>query len=1791
MGGSALAQNVGVDVYEIAPSSVDLVANGITNSSGVLTLTGLLSGHKYVLRADLFANQGEQELTVGDIGTYASTWLGSTLSYDQAPAGSFTATSSVSKTISLKAGFSVTGVLTDPDSNALTNGQALVQPYRYVSDASGEYFEGAGYTFSDSADGSYRASSLRPGEYVVLYTPPSEELWGAIFNGGGIARSAAPHLSIASADVVHNEQFSVAGQINGVVTLNGDTPDADPSFGAYAEAFAIDESDLVPVAYSYVDTSTGYFTINAAPGSYRVRLTTFGGDFASEWYDNAATLGDAEVITVPVNASIPAFMDLGMGFTISGSVTREGGAPIAGYDVTVDWQDGINYGSHSTTTASDGSYEIDNVDPGSYIVSVSDPSGTDTTLYATNAGVSSDVSEAAALSGVDGTLDVNFEFPISTTVDVTVVGPTGAPINNAYVIIFSVESDDYVWAETLGGGKYRLTGVEPGVQYAPYIYTQAAGTYTQYLGGGLSEDESELVSFVPGSNSFRFSLSGGQVASGKVTGSNGKGVKGSEVFAYYYTGSDWDGYDIPATTSSTGAWSFTALRPGSYRFYATPPTGSTDRSTFYGGTADFASATSVYIGPGKSFTGSIKLLRGGKITGSLAGESGGPAFGDGYVFAHKLEGTPGAFTSVRPENISADLMSGGRFSIVGLESGYYAISYAQDADDPIYPTSWIGGTDPLTTATAVKVTAGKTTAVPLWRASAHPGLGSISGTLTANGGGPLPAHSTVYVSIQGANNEFYDSGTLTGKSTFSFYDLPDGDYVVSISGEHWDTDPTTSYESAAVLVTVSGGATTPVTIPLDDFADLSLEGVPVVFGDLKVGATLDADTASTNKPTDVTFQWYRQPDGPDTRTAIRGATSSEYEIQPSDYGSVLYVRETYVYRLVLADVYVDYQYTTVLVGAGLVGLGDAPYIAGYGPSLSPSSNVTPGTVLTVDPGQWGPNGTKFSYTWYVDNVEQVGKTGPTFTVTDDLVENSYTVKVGVRASRENSAETAEYTDSVSLTLGAAPVAITPPVVSHVGSKYTVKSRGTWNTPNLTFAYQWYEDGVPVGGATTSSFTRTAPTKLLSVSVATHRNGFHTGSRVVLAALGDAAPTTTTAVVVVNQDTSDPFNSSFTATVGQRLTALDGYYEFPDGSTGPVTRRYQWQSSSNGVTWSSISGAKSKDFTIPVSLLNKQLRVMVMVSSPSYAQYSAATEPGTVVASTALDTVTTDTEISGPTSLGRTVRAVPSHYNVTGLTFSYQWLVDGSLVPGATGTAFVLTSPTVVEGSAVSVEVTAHKAGYVDDSRVSSDLIVTNSTIKPLTLPTITQGTVAKAGTTLSAKPGTWDVTSPTFQYAWWVLGVQEGSGSTFKPTPDMAGSEVALKVRATKSGYPTSDWVDATAALYLMPSATGAAPTAIPFVLNTPAKVGSALTVTDYPYDVFTFADNSHAKATLRYQWYRGSGAISGATSRTYTPKTTDVGRAISVKVSSISPFFAGSSYTTDPVTIVLGDAPVGGIGVDYTTPDVRPGTKLTATHAVEWGPGVTFSYQWKRSFDGGTTWNDIPAGTRSTYVVTTADPESLISVAVTGARAGYGSTSAWTSPISVLYTDDLRWFTAPTIGGNPTVGGTVTAVPGVLNATGASVTYTWLLNGKPIPGAKSSTLVIAPAFYGHTLTVQISAAKAGYVAIDSVSDSAVVLAARSPLVVSTKKPTITGGATTSATYTVSTGAWTVSGATYSYEWFRGLSGDTSTPLVTTATYSADVADIGNVLWVRVTAKAYGYNDGTFNTAATHVIATSDFCV
>lgn len=152
------------------------------------------------------------------------------------------------------------------------------------------------------------------------------------------------------------------------------------------------------------------------------------------------------------------------------------------------------------------------------------------------------------------------------------------------------------------------------------------------------------------------------------------------------------------------------------------------------------------------------------------------------------------------------------------------------------------------------------------------------------------------------------------------------------------------------------------------------------------------------------------------------------------------------------------------------------------------------------------------------------------------------------------------------------------------------------------------------------------------------------------------------------------------------------------------------------------------------------------------------------------------------AVGRTLTATAPAWNREGVTTTYQWLRNGSLIWGATGTEYALT-PSDYDKS-ISVRATGKRAGYVDGSSVSNSVTVSAGDALFYTAAPAVSGTPA-VGSSLSSTPGSWSDPEARFAYQWLRNGavIPYATSSTYRVGTEDAGRQISLQVTATRPGY------------------------------------------------------------------------------------------------------------------------------------------------------------------------------------------------------------------------------------------------------------------------------------------------------------------------------------------------------------------------------------------------------------------------
>ncbi|MBK9696024.1 MAG: peptidoglycan-binding protein [Propionibacteriaceae bacterium] len=255
-------------------------------------------------------------------------------------------------------------------------------------------------------------------------------------------------------------------------------------------------------------------------------------------------------------------------------------------------------------------------------------------------------------------------------------------------------------------------------------------------------------------------------------------------------------------------------------------------------------------------------------------------------------------------------------------------------------------------------------------------------------------------------------------------------------------------------------------------------------------------------------------------------------------------------------------------------------------------------------------------------------------------------------------------------------------------------------------------------------------------------------------------------------------------------------------------------------------------------------------------------------------------------------------------------------------------------------------------------------LDPAPQPTVKGG--ATLGATLSAVSGTWGPGTVDLSYQWYrgSTAIKGATSTTYVVQPADVGTALKVAVTGTKSGYVAVTRTS-TATAQVPPAALTATP--IPTITGTPTV---AQTLTAGP------GTWGPAPVTLAYQWYRGTTAISNATTASYVVQPADAGTALRVAVTGTKP-----GYTTvtksSTATAAVAKATLKG-----ATPAIAGTRKVGATLTAgpgTWSPGeVTLSYQWYRASTA------ISGATKKTYLLTKADKGAKITVRVRGTLTGY---------------------------------------------------------------------------------------------------------------------------------------------------------------------------------------------------------------
>ena len=879
-----------------------------------------------------------------------------------------------------------------------------------------------------------------------------------------------------------------------------------------------------------------------------------------------------------------------------------------------------------------------------------------------------------------------------------------------------------------------------------------------------------------------------------------------------------------------------------------------------------------------------------------------------------------------------------------------------------------------------------------------------------------------------------------------------------------------------------------------------------------------------------------------------------------------------VYNLSFASTDLTYDYFHFSIsGQALL----AATLWNAGPYATPTNTALPtisglaqeGQTLSSTTGTWSDSPT-YTYQWKRcdTNGNNCANIGSATASTYGVVSADVGSRLRVAVTASNSSGSATATSAATQIVTPPPPANTdlPTISGSAQDGQTLSSTtGTWTNSPTSFGYQWRRcdsggaNCANIGGATASTYQLASADigSTVRVSVTATNAGGSTSAASNQTAVVVAAPPTNTAVPTI----------SGTAQEGQTLTASPGTW------TGAPTFSYQWlRCNTSGSSCSTVGADQS---TYGVSAADIGSRMKVQVTATNGAGSNSASSSLTAVVTEAAPANTGLPQVSGTAQDGQTLSTTTGTWTGSP-SFGYQWRRCNSSgtscvnVSGATASSYVLTSADV--GSTIRSRVTATNSG--GSTMAESD----PQTAVVLALPPTNSALPTVSGTaqeeqTLLATSGTW-TGSPSFGYQWRrcdtngnnCADIAGATASTYALVAADIGSRVRVQVTATNSGGSGVATSDPTATVIVAAPAN----TALPTISGT-AQEGQTLSG-----DPGTWTHNP----TYGYQWLRcnSSGAscspISGETGTAYVVTTADIGSKLRIRVTGSN---AGGSANADsnPTAVVVAIPPAN-TGLPVVTGTAVEFQTLSTTTGTWTGNNPSYSYQWQRCNSSGASCNPISGATTSSYQVAAADIGSTIRAAVTATNSG-GANTATSNATAVVTQSPPVNHAPPTISGTTQEGQTLSSSAGSWTG-GPTFTYQWLrcdgngANCSAISGATASSYQLVPADIGSKIEVTVTGTNSGG-SVPATSDPTAVVTPAPPQ--NTALPTISGTAQEGQVLSTTTGTWTGSPTSYTYQWRRCNSGGGSCANIsgaTNSTYTLTTNDVGSTMRVRVTASNAG---------------------
>jgi hypothetical protein len=256
-------------------------------------------------------------------------------------------------------------------------------------------------------------------------------------------------------------------------------------------------------------------------------------------------------------------------------------------------------------------------------------------------------------------------------------------------------------------------------------------------------------------------------------------------------------------------------------------------------------------------------------------------------------------------------------------------------------------------------------------------------------------------------------------------------------------------------------------------------------------------------------------------------------------------------------------------------------------------------------------------------------------------------------------------------------------------------------------------------------------------------------------------------------------------------------------------------------------------------------------------------------------------IVGKPQLGNELKLVTKKWTA-GVELAYQWYVNGAPFEGATNETFTVSEANVNAGQVVKVRVTGSLVGYEDLYKDSASITVTPGVIRITEKPTIAAGDKGYVvGETITITSGSSSNLDADENIQWYRNGV--AITNEVDKEYVVVPADLSKKLTAVVT-YAAPNYSDASITLK-----------AAAIKVGTLEQPDAALIAVDGATKLIAVLgyDNTVARSSVKYIWYRNGRAVLGQNTASYTLTAKDAGASIGVLVTATYPGYKATTTKT----------------------------------------------------------------------------------------------------------------------------------------------------------------------------------------------------------------------------------------------------------------------------------------------------------